>query len=240
MGKGPAGVRRPPTRPSQGSKIDVNDQMESASVTGAMRRLLALLALGAVGTLAALSISTSLALFSATAGPQTPNTFAAGTVTLLSCYTSSATPCIPAAVPAGASDTCPPAASICEYTIEYTGSLPAWIGVSVSAPGLSSQQFSVKDSAFPGVRYGVGPYPDGAFQVVGGATQTNGFEDTFTIQLATVSRKSSHNSSCHGTDDVESDQSGSCAAADSVTVSAQAVQAENNSSTSPIGPEQWS
>jgi hypothetical protein len=201
------------------------------------RRLLALAALGAVGLLAALSISTSLALFSSTGGQQI-NSFAAGTVTLWSCSGSACTSTV--ATTASASTCTPTESTPCEYTIEYTGSLPAWIGLSVSAPELSSQQFSVTDSAYPGARYGVGPYPDGAFQVVGGAAQANGFEDTFTIQLATVSNKTWHNSSCHGTDDVGSDHSGSCRATGSVTLSAQAVQAENNSSTSLVGPEQWS
>ncbi len=90
-----------------------------------------------MGTLASLSISTSLALFSAT-GAQQVNTFTAGTVTLRSCMSNASPTSSSACTPTddtGAGDA--PACTLstsertCYYTLEYTGSEDAWIGVYV-------------------------------------------------------------------------------------------------------------
>jgi hypothetical protein len=175
------------------------------------RRLLALAALGAAGLLAALSISTSLALFSSTGGQQI-NSFAAGTVTLWSC---SGSGCTPTPETSASASTCTPTESTpCEYTILYVGSLRAWIGMNVSAIGLTPAQFTVQDSYSD--TFGDGPTQP---QVVDDGSQPDGFTDTFTITLTT---------------------SGSSGTPGSVTLSAQAVQADNNSLPSPlIGPVNW-
>ncbi|MGC2190707.1 MAG: hypothetical protein WA751_00015 [Candidatus Dormiibacterota bacterium] len=103
------------------------------------RRLFVLLALGALGTLAALSISTSLALFSAT-GPQQVNSFTTGTVSLESCGSSSST-CIP--LSGSAPITCSLTSNqFCYYTLEYTGTLDAWIGLYVVPSGTCSPMAS--------------------------------------------------------------------------------------------------
>lgn len=91
------------------------------------RRLITLAAIAGVGALAAISISTSLALFSATSGPQHANTFAAGTVSLESCGGVALT-----CVPSGGATTVACSLKIgqpCRYTLEYTGSLDAWTGL---------------------------------------------------------------------------------------------------------------
>ena len=94
-------------------------------------RLIALLALAAVGLLAGLSISTSLALFSLSGNPQV-NTIATGTVILESCGGASLS-CAPVGGLTTDSCTLKPTQP-CYYKLKYTGSADAWVGLYVSAP----------------------------------------------------------------------------------------------------------
>lgn len=116
------------------------------------RRLLALAAIGAVGTLAALSISTSLALFSST-GSQQVNHFAAGTVSLESCSAGSTKICTPstAATCTFSKD------SACDYDFAYTGSLTAWIGVYVVVAAPASCAYLVTYEPAVGQRVDLSP-----------------------------------------------------------------------------------
>jgi hypothetical protein len=119
----------------------------------------------------------------------------------------------------------------CEYTILYTGTLPAWIGLSVSSTCLTSSEFTVKD-LYKG-SFGDGPMPP---QVVDKTPQEEGFTDTFTITLA----KDVGKGFCSGTTYSPDDKSGSTGTTRTVTLAAQAVQSENNSTgTPPTGPENW-
>jgi hypothetical protein len=152
-----------------------------------------------MGSLAALSISTSLALFSST-GSQQVNQFAAGTVTLTS---SSASTCLASK------------SNSCTYDISYTGTLPAWIGLTVGSANLQPSQFTVVDS----VEHAT--FPPGSNEIVGAGIQTKGFSDTFKISFNVT---------------LPTDAS--------VTVSAEAIQAGNNtvfnSHDVATGPISWS
>ena len=199
-------------------------------ITGG-RRILALLALGAVGTLAALSISTSLALFSATGAQQT-NSFASGTVTLTSSSDSTCQLTQPT--------------STCTYKIDYTGSLPAWIGLDVS--GSSGVQITDGTENFTTL-------PD---QVIGASPVANGFTTTVTVacpstpsspsactkELHDCSRGSDNQDDTGDTQsqqekDGDRDDKPQCAAV-AVTLQAHAVQAANNTNGTDTGPVSWS
>ncbi len=127
------------------------------------RRFVVLLALAGVGTLAALSISTSLALFSSTGSQQVSN-FTAGTVTLTSTSGSTCT----------ASE-----AGSCKYAISYTGTLSAWIGLTVTSEGVSASGYHIVDSDTSS------RFPAGVDEIVGGGIVGTGFTDTFTITFST-------------------------------------------------------
>ena len=188
------------------------------------RRLVALGFLVAVGTLAALSISTSLALFGTT-GAQHAQSFSAGTVSLEGCSSNSLSgsgmpQCTPEPSGASTATSCSMTSEEqCYYTLKYTGTLDAWIGLYVvpspscdatvfytfsSTTGLETVELSPTHaqgtaSATPdlvGEAIATRPRPPYVFEVSGG----------------------------EGTP--------SC----SVTLSGQAVQAENNSSGVPVPP----
>lgn len=187
------------------------------------RRILALLALGAVGTLAALSISTSLALFGATAGQQT-DSFAAGTVTLLSCASDGSTACTPSVTSTAATIATPFQCKLdksnptCEYTINYEGSLPAWIWLDVTVGSQSRSSVTVCDNK-TSTYYQV----DSSHQLVGttpapGWTSTSDtlpWTHTFVVSLGS------------GT-------------TNTVSIEAHAVQSDNNTLNSGNGPVSWS
>ncbi len=93
------------------------------------RRLVPLLALAAIGALAALSISSSLALLSSTAQPSTAS-FSTGAFSLGSSSASSCT------LVQGGPDTC-------TYTITYEGQFSAWLGIGTRlGAGVSSVELS--------------------------------------------------------------------------------------------------
>ncbi len=201
-------------------------------ITGG-RRILALLALGAVGTLAALSISTSLALFSATGAQQT-NSFATGTVTLNSrsdstCHITQTT-------------------STCTYKVDYTGSLSAWIGLDVTGAIPSGVQ----------ITDGTENFSTGPDQVVGNGPVENGFTTTITVSCpsalsqansctntqqdcggGTENQDATGDSGSQQEKDGDPDDSNPCGTL-GLTLQAHAVQAANNTNWAKTGPVSWS
>lgn len=201
-------------------------------ITGG-RRILALLALGAVGILAALSISTSLALFSATGAQQT-NSFASGTVTLTN---SSGSTC-------QLTQTKP----TCTYKIDYTGSLPAWIGLDVNGANLSGVV----------ITDGTKTFTAGPDQLVATVPVSSPFSTTITVAcpstLASSNPCTTDSKDCgtgsdnqDRTGDAESqqekdgdrDDKAHCGAV-TVELQAHAVQAANNTNGMNTGPVSWS
>lgn len=99
------------------------------------RRLtLVLSAIGVVGAAAALAIGASYALFSSTATPQTTS-ISAATVTLTNTGSANSDACTFSDIVPG--DT---TGSSCTYTVDYTGTAPAWLLLNVST--LSKGGFS--------------------------------------------------------------------------------------------------
>ncbi|MDA8332369.1 MAG: hypothetical protein M0027_14440 [Candidatus Dormibacteraeota bacterium] len=94
---------------------------------GRNRRLtLVLSAIGVVGAAAALAIGASYALFSSAATPQT-STISAATVTLTNTGSANASSCNFSDIVPGQS-----LGSTCTYTVDYTGTAPAWLLLNVS------------------------------------------------------------------------------------------------------------
>ena len=90
------------------------------------RFTLVLSAVGVLGAAAALAVGASYALFSSTATPQTA-TISAATVTLTNSGSASASDCTFSDIVPGDN-----LGSTCTYTVDYTGSAPAWLLLNVS------------------------------------------------------------------------------------------------------------
>ncbi|MGH7643901.1 MAG: hypothetical protein ACREN7_02065 [Candidatus Dormibacteria bacterium] len=203
------------------------------------RRLLLLGALTAMGTLASLSISTSLALFSAT-GTQQVNTFTAGTVTLESCMSNasptSGSACIPTDdTSAGDSSACTPTGTdrICYYTLEYTGSEAAWIGVYVDKGSCGCR---VKLTATMQQGGGVPPYvisPRATLRTTPTPVGGTATPDELGEAVGSSPPATTYTSYQIKIKLLASDTSGS------VTLTGTAVQAGNNTNTSGNGPVSW-
>ena len=213
-------------------------------MTLGFRRLLTLCALVALGFLASLSVSSSLALFSAT-GAGKAQTFAAGTVVL----TGKSAPgdrCL-----LGGTTGAP---SACTYTISYSGSLSAWVWLDVVASGSTASGLQIVGSS------PIQTFTIGSHQIVAGEAVEGGFQETITVSCPASSAPSVSVSPCEtspsecegtGTQESPSDQqsqqnsdgeSGDQTACSGLTVTlrAYAVQAANNTNASDNGPVSWS
>ncbi len=192
------------------------------------RRPLTLSGLVALGFLASLSISSSLALFSSTAAGQV-QTFAAGTVTL----TSSSAAGDQCTLGATAS---PP--SSCTYQISYTGSLSAWVWLDITASGSNTSGLSITGST-PSQTFTMGTH-----QIVGSGPASGGFTDTITVTCSPSRSGSNENEDGQGDDqsqqngDGDKDDKPDCQSL-TVTLQAYAVQARNNTNSSGSGPVAW-
>ena len=91
-----------------------------------------------VGAIAALAIGASFALFSATS-PGGSQTFQAGTVSLNS----------PATGNCAVSNLEPGDTGTCSFTVDYGGSLPAYIGAEASVAGPLASQLSFTINSVP-------------------------------------------------------------------------------------------
>jgi hypothetical protein len=111
------------------------------------RLVLALSALGAVGAVAALSVGASFALFTSTATPQTA-TITAATVILTNTGSAGASSCSFSDIVPGNS-----LGSACTYTVDYTGTAPAWLLLNVS----TESKAGIGGSPLIGGTYGLVP-----------------------------------------------------------------------------------
>lgn len=169
------------------------------------------LSLASVGMVGALTAATSFALFSS-ATNNTENTFAAGTVSLQGPASYS---CDIVNIAPGDSN-----ANACSYSVTYTGSLDAWIGLTTSESGAlfagaTPMTASVTDSN------GTSFSANAADQVVG--NESPNWTDTFNIGYSfQPTADNSYQAATGG-----------------VNIQIEAVQSANNTNAASTGPNSW-
>ncbi len=212
------------------------------------RFTLVLSAVGVVGAAAALAIGASYALFSSTATPQTA-TISAATVTLTNTGSADSTACTFNDIVPGDN-----LGSNCTYTVDYTGTAPAWLLLNVSTQSTSGIGGT---ALIDGGAYGLIPqisYSDGSgTQLFGYSTGTgpacttaNSVESCTSSDLNQVVNVGgqpitggSYTFTISGAMNIGTDAQNNPyqGSSGTVTVQAWAVQSANNTNNSGFGPE---
>lgn len=179
----------------------------------------AALLLGGLGLAGSLVYGASFALFTSAAGNQS-NTFAAGTVSLTKTAGTDMT----------FNNMAPGDTQSNSYTVSYSGSLPAWVGLDTSASGTlitpptgdtnatnDALQVTITDSNSKSFS------DDQVNQLVYGTPVNSGWTDTFTVTGALPSAAGNDDQGATGT----------------VTLTAHSVQSANNTNADNSGPTSW-
>ncbi len=212
------------------------------------RFTLVLSAVGVLGAAAALAVGASYALFSSTATPQTA-TISAATVTLTNSGSASAQNCTFQDIVPGDN-----LGSTCTYTVDYTGSAPAWLLLNVATSSMSG---SGGKALIDGGPYGLIPqisYSSGTGTQLFGysmgprptCTTTNGVESctsSYDNQLVstggTISNGQTFTFTISGAMNIGTDAQNNPyqGGTGTITVQAWAVQSANNTNNGGYGPE---